>query len=76
MPDVIFSVARGVPRALLGAVTCLLTGRLARTKLSGEAVACDTGFLRHGSNQPCTPTLVAKDRRTKLCHAVPFKGAD
>ena len=44
----------------------------------GEMVAYDYCFLRNGPNEACAPTLVAKDRRTKLLmsHVVPCKGAD
>ena len=44
----------------------------------GDTVAYDSCFLRNGPSEACAPTLVAKDRRTKLLmsHVVPCKGAD
>ena len=47
-------------------------------EIVGEMVAYDYCFLRNGPNEACAPTLVAKDRRTKLLmsHVVPCKGAD
>ena len=47
-------------------------------ELEGELVAYDYCFMRNAAGESCAPTLVAKDKRTKLLmsHVVPCKGAD
>ena len=69
-------VALGVQRALRDADALLLIHDLPRTRRRNGCVWLL--FLRNGPNEACAPTLVAKDRRTKLLmsHVVPCKGAD